>query len=203
MRARLHVAFIAAIALMLATASLAEATHLETSKWRNYFYNGHNVAVWFCFDAGYPTGNHRYRFFDGANAWNNAKSELYYIWDCGEIIVYWKDITFPFDNYLARAGTIGCVTPPEKHCTGWVEIDKFTNWYLGVGGIGLNQYDLRSLASHEMGHLNAFRHEFDDDTYVMWEFFAKGEIRYIPKCHEANSIRSMYGAEPNSTPRCR
>lgn len=199
-------ALIIASVLAVAMAPTTQATHQTNSLWRNYYYSGHNDTVWYCFDSAFPGGNYQYRVNDARTAWNNVRSELYYIWNsyptCGELVIYWRDLTWPYaDNTLGVGIVIACVTPPDRHCSATITLDSLMPWYTGLGTPSSSQYDIRSVASHEWGHVNSIRHETNDNTYVMYPTISTAMVRYVPKCHESDTVRTMYGSD--GTPTCR
>lgn len=55
---RLRSTLILGVSLALLSFQVAQATPLLTSKWRNYYWNGHNNTVWYCFNASFPGGNY-------------------------------------------------------------------------------------------------------------------------------------------------
>lgn len=185
---------------VLSNVPVAQATHQAGSKWRNYPVNGYNNYVWWRFDDSFPGGDYRNRVSDGRNSWNKARSHLYYSWDqsgAGQQangIVRWIDITFPFpDNTLGSAFINGCSVPADRHCTGTINIDKYSPWYLGTGTPPSSQYDLWSLAVHEWGHLNSMSHEQSNSSYVMYNVLPPATKKRCPSTHERDTLRSMYG----------
>lgn len=201
------IAGVVAVALLM-QASPVLATHQTNSLWRNYYNNGHNNTVWYCFDPSFPGGNYQYRVNDARAAWNNVHSELYFVWNsyptCGELVVYWHDIQKPFyDNLLGWSIVVSCPTPPDRHCSAEITLDDNAagnTWYTGIGTPPSGQYDLRSMASHEWGHITSLRHS-TDPSFVMYPNLGPTIVRYIPKCHESDTLRTMYGSD--GTPTCR
>jgi hypothetical protein len=199
---RLRRALIIGVSLALLSFQLAQATPLLTSKWRNYYWNGHNNTVWYCFSPSFPGGNYQYRAVDAANAWNNVKSELYHVWQNSScnLELDWVDITFPYpDNWYGRTVVGTCVTPIDRHCIANIYMDYGVNWYTGIGTPSATQLDLRSGVAHEWGHTTAMGHESSNSDYVMYANLSLGQVKYVPKCGEANVLRSGYGSDGTAT----
>jgi hypothetical protein len=198
----------ACLAAIIATISAPaiEATHQTDFKWRDYYWNGHNNLVSFCFDTTWPAGNYQNRAIDAKNAWNDVKSELYYRWDtpstCNDMVLQWHPVGFPYpDNTFGYFESSLCGTPSGRVCDAWIHMDSTENWYTGIGTPTSNQLDLRSAVSHEWGHTTTMKHETSDSSYVLYTTLNFGQVRYVPKCHESTTVRTMYGSD--GTPTCR
>ena len=119
------------------------------------------------------------------------------------MVLDWIPVGFPYPDTTygyTRVGT--CTTPIDRHCTAWIYMDSVGwNWYTGIGTPSSGQLDLRSAVAHEWGHTTSLGHEPSDSSFVMYANLNLGQVKYVPKCGEANVLRTAYGSD--GTPTCR
>lgn len=142
----------------------------STGKWPNY-----SLEPWFVRTTGFPNSSYYYRISESDDAWNavggssGPEPDFNYIGGttvagnfdqpCQSTYsgVYWRSIG---PGVLAQ--TKNC-RDPTSGLTSMFQISVnsvgFT-WYVGTGTPASNQWDLKSVVTHEMGHGTGFAGHF-------------------------------------------
>lgn len=147
---------------LLVMVSIALVTIIILNSWQlTSAYTSHSKWATnsgsFKYDLSLPTNFHSPTAY-GATVWNSVSTSS---WS-------WA-INSPTSSSRIRYGWVDGANGFIAETQWWhdsngninkieVEYDSYENWYTGSGSPGSNQYDLRSVAVHELGHALGLNH---------------------------------------------
>jgi hypothetical protein len=150
---------------LIAASTHSSATHLDPPAAR--YWQGQNTSIQFEFDDSSPGecgSNFKDRIRDGGKEWQDlaASDFSFTLSSCTEVTRTYgecyssPDLVYFFGPIAGDAiGVTGaCVNPSGSIAFAAVKFDNSTSWYKGASasGIGSNEHDLQSVATHEDGH---------------------------------------------------
>lgn len=196
---RLIVAVVAAT-VVAGAAVPASATHnLNTRKWQTQQSGIYNYAPRFYFLAEVPS-TCRSRFRDGAAKWNARNRELRYLEGSGYTVyieVKYFDLAWPNndDPAFSQLDAFTDITWQKINFNNNVDLPNGDRVfpYCGTGTPAFDEYDLWSVAMHELGH-NQIQNHTTNSADVMYYQIPAAFTRRNLSTHDISSFNALYAA---------
>lgn len=189
-----------AAVLMLVTAMPVSATHnLDTRKWQPQQTGMYNFTPRYFFDAEVPS-RCRDSFRNGTAVWNARNRELRYLEGSGYAVyirVLYQDLAFPWNDDLAfsQLDAFTDITWQKINFNRDVDRPDGSRWfpYCGTSTPASNEYDLWSVAIHELGH-NQIQNHTGNTSDIMYCCFSNGTFKRTLSNHDIESFNALYAA---------
>jgi hypothetical protein len=188
-------------AIFLVGISVASSRAHSPTSWYGGLGWVRDLSVTYAWTGQLPTSAWRTPIKNAAATWNKAGAKLTFVESstaishgytaCGSAYqdngVWYRSLS---STYLAW--TSWCTFSGTNEMYSFqLSVNKNYSWYIGTGTPSSSQYDLQSVATHELGHAGGWAHHWNDpgyggDYYCSWNGDSTSPTRHTMCAETAN-----------------